>query len=71
MLVVAGRMLAVGERARRLAVREAQLEADVVRARLEALRLEIQPHFLFNTLNSIAALIRIRSTTRRSRCCSA
>ena len=43
-----------------LAVREAQLETDVARARLEALRLEIQPHFLFNTLNSIAALIRIR-----------
>jgi two-component system, LytTR family, sensor kinase len=60
-LAVVGRMLAVGEHARRLAVREAQLEADVVRARLEALRLEIQPHFLFNTLNSIAALIRIRS----------
>jgi hypothetical protein len=60
-LGVVGRMIAVGERARRLAAREAQLEADVVRARLEALRLEIQPHFLFNTLNSIAALIRIRS----------
>jgi hypothetical protein len=61
MLVVAGRMLAFGRRARRLAIREAQLETDVARARLEALRLEIQPHFLFNTLNSIAALIRIRS----------
>ncbi|MEO5823939.1 MAG: histidine kinase [Vicinamibacteraceae bacterium] len=60
-LGVVGRMRAVGERAQRLAAREAQLEADVVRARLEALRLEIQPHFLFNTLNSIAALIRIRS----------
>ena len=60
-LAVAGRMFAVSDRARRLAVREAQLEADVVRARLEALRLEIQPHFLFNTLNSIAALIRVRS----------
>ena len=50
-----------GRRARQLAVREAQLETDVARARLEALRLEIQPHFLFNTLNSIAALIRIRA----------
>jgi sensor histidine kinase YesM len=61
MLVLAGRMLAHGRRARQLALREAQLEADVVRARLEALRLEIQPHFLFNTLNSIAALIRVRA----------
>jgi two-component system LytT family sensor kinase len=60
-LAVVGRMFAVSERARRLAVRQAQLETDVARARLEALRLEIQPHFLFNTLNTIAALIRIRS----------
>ena len=61
MLLLAGRAIAVGRRARQLAVREAQLETDVARARLEALRLEIQPHFLFNTLNSIAALIRIRA----------
>jgi two-component system, LytTR family, sensor kinase len=60
-LAAAGRMFAVGEHARCLAMREAQLETDVARARLEALRLEIQPHFLFNTLNSIAALIRIRA----------
>ena len=61
MLLLAGRAIAVGRRARQLAMREAQLETDVARARLEALRLEIQPHFLFNTLNSIAALIRIRA----------
>jgi two-component system LytT family sensor kinase len=54
-------MHAVSEGARRLALREAQLEADLTRARLDALRLEIQPHFLFNTLNAIAALIRVRS----------
>jgi sensor histidine kinase YesM len=51
----------VSRRSRQLALRQAQLEADVARARLDALRLEIQPHFLFNTLNSIAALIRIRA----------
>jgi signal transduction histidine kinase len=61
MMFVAGRGAVVGQRARQLALREAQLEADVSRARLDALRLEIQPHFLFNTLNSIAALIRIRA----------
>ena len=61
MLLLAGRAIAVGRHARQLAMREAQLETDVARARLEALRLEIQPHFLFNTLNSIAALIRIRA----------
>jgi len=61
MMFVAGRGAVVGQRARQLALREAQLETDVARARLDALRLEIQPHFLFNTLNSIAALIRIRA----------
>jgi two-component system LytT family sensor kinase len=36
----------------------------VARAELDALRLEIRPHFLFNTLNSIAALIRSRDNNR-------
>lgn len=40
--------------------RAAQLETEVVRAQLQALRSQIQPHFLFNTLNTIAMLIRER-----------
>jgi signal transduction histidine kinase len=61
MLLVLGRTLAFGDRARRSALRESRLEAELARAHLEALRLEIQPHFLFNTLNSIAALIRMHA----------
>jgi two-component system, LytTR family, sensor kinase len=38
-------------------VRAARLEADLHQARLEALRMELNPHFLFNTLNTIAALV--------------
>jgi two-component system LytT family sensor kinase len=49
----------VSRRARMLELRESRLETDLARAQLDALRLEIQPHFLFNTLNSIAALIRL------------
>ena len=60
LLVVGGRALAAQERARQLELRQAQLEAEVTRAQLDALRLEIQPHFLFNALNSIAALIRTK-----------
>ena len=61
LLVVGGRAFAAHERARRLELRETQLEAELTRATLDALRLEIQPHFLFNTLNAIAAQIRANS----------
>ncbi|HEV8392898.1 MAG TPA: histidine kinase [Vicinamibacterales bacterium] len=59
LLIVGGRALASSERAWQLELRESQLESDLSRAQLDALRLEIEPHFLFNTLNSIAALIRL------------
>ncbi|HVG23857.1 MAG TPA: histidine kinase [Thermoanaerobaculia bacterium] len=36
--------------------REVQAEADLADARLRRLRSDLQPHFLFNTLNDIAAL---------------
>ena len=55
---------AASERAQRLALRESRLEADLARAQLDALRLEIEPHFLFNTLNSIASLIRAEAPDR-------
>ena len=40
-----------------------QLEARLARAQLQSLRLQLHPHFLFNTLNTINALI---STDRRA-----
>lgn len=36
----------------------ARLEVSLSESRLHALELQIQPHFLFNTLNSISALVR-------------
>ena len=44
--------------AARLETQTAQLEARVTEARLAALRMELNPHFLFNTLNAISALVR-------------
>jgi hypothetical protein len=35
----------------------AELQARLDQARLQALRLQLQPHFLFNTLNTITALV--------------
>jgi signal transduction histidine kinase len=37
--------------------RAAELEARLTSAKLQVLRIQINPHFLFNTLNSIAALV--------------
>ncbi len=36
---------------------EVELESRLARARLQALRMQLNPHFLFNTLNSIASLV--------------
>jgi sensor histidine kinase YesM len=46
--------------AARLATRAARLEASMTEARLNALRMELHPHFLFNTLNAISGLVRRR-----------
>lgn len=49
-------------RAADLKIAKAELEAQLLRANLDALKMQLHPHFLFNALNSIAALIR-RSDT--------
>jgi two-component system LytT family sensor kinase len=45
------------ERYRQGELRSAQLSAQLAQAQLQALRMQLHPHFLFNTLNSIATLI--------------
>lgn len=55
-----GSLLASRRRHRELLLRESRLETELVRAQLDNLRLKIEPHFLFNALNSIAALIKKR-----------
>lgn len=53
--------------AREAATRSALLSAQLAEARLDALRMQLQPHFLFNSLNAIAVIIRDRDTTTASR----
>ena len=51
------------DNARRVRDREARaaaLEAQLAHAQLDSLRVQLQPHFLFNTLHTVGALIRER-----------
>lgn len=50
---------------RRVEVKLEEQERLVMKARLDALSSQINPHFLFNTLNSIASLIRTRPENAR------
>jgi sensor histidine kinase YesM len=47
----------------RLRAQSAQLQHRITEARLQALRMELNPHFLFNALNSISALVRKKENT--------
>jgi len=46
----------------RLEARAARLQSGLTTAHLEKLRSELNPHFLFNTLNAIAGLVRRQET---------
>jgi LytS/YehU family sensor histidine kinase len=39
-------------------LRAVELQAQLAQAQLQALKMQLHPHFLFNTLNAIAALVR-------------
>lgn len=46
-------------------LRVAELQSETVRARLHALRMQLHPHFLFNTLHSVSGLIDQRPAVAR------
>lgn len=50
-------------RLRERELRAAQLEASLAKAQLTALELQLQPHFLFNTLHAIGGLVRQRRSS--------
>lgn len=57
-----GAALTLYERYQERQVAAARLQAELAAARLQALRGHLQPHFLFNSLHSIAALARAGDT---------
>lgn len=46
------------QEALRLELQASELKAQLARAQLSALKMQLQPHFLFNTLNAITVLVR-------------
>lgn len=56
-IVVAAHALAFYRRAQDRERHAANLAAGLSRAKLDALRLQLHPHFLFNTLNAISTLV--------------
>lgn len=57
MIVAAAHAVVLSERMRERERKLLQVEANLARSRLEALTAKLNPHFLFNTLNSIAELV--------------
>jgi hypothetical protein len=57
-VLVAGWMIEQQAERRRLELRQEQLRSALVQAELAALKQQLQPHFLFNSLNAISALMR-------------
>ncbi len=57
-ILAIGYGIASRERLVRKEMESAQLNEQLSKARLHALRQQIEPHFLFNTLNAIAGLVR-------------
>jgi len=47
--------------------RDGELEAELARAQLRALEMQLRPHFLFNTLHGIGGLIRTRESGKAIR----
>jgi signal transduction histidine kinase len=62
-LVSAGHWMELATREREREQRTLALEAQLAGAQLQALRMQLHPHFLFNTLNTIAALVREQDVT--------
>lgn len=65
LILVSGQALVYYKQAREGELKSARLETQLAQAQLQALKMQLQPHFLFNALNSISAHLRDMETARR------
>ncbi len=64
-IVAAAHAYASNRKYRERAVRAAQLEAELSRVQLATLKMQLQPHFLFNTLHAVSAMVEERPEEAR------
>jgi two-component system LytT family sensor kinase len=67
MIVAASSVREHQRRSRAAAIAQAELAAQLAQAQLDALRMQLHPHFLFNTLNATAVLVRKHDQDRALR----
>jgi LytS/YehU family sensor histidine kinase len=58
-LVLVGHAIHFARAGREEALRRSRLETRLAEAQLQVLRLQLHPHFLFNTLNTISSLMQV------------
>jgi two-component system LytT family sensor kinase len=59
LIVVLAQAMSLQYQAREREIQSEQLRASLAEARLDALKLQLKPHFLFNTLNAVSELVHV------------
>ena len=63
-ILAAGQALAFYRQVREVELKASQLEAQLAQAQLQALKMQLHPHFIFNALHSISSHLRDTETAR-------
>ena len=70
MVAVIGYVVAYYNQLRSQEWHQAELETSLVRAKLQNLKMQLQPHFLFNALHSVGALVNTNPRAAQKMICS-
>ena len=70
MVAVIGYVVAYYNQLRSQEWQQAELETSLVRAKLQNLKMQLQPHFLFNALHSVGALVNTDPRAAKKMICS-